>query len=549
MKKILALLLAAILTLSFSACGGATNPTTPTDTPTEPSYAISQITIGTTSAVETATREEYAFDMLSSGVSQPPLVYQDLSGEYHPLLVSFETADATTWVYTVTEGMTWSDGAPVTAEDILFTLEREQANGGAVFEAQTDSEGKTTEAKYTGYTLSDDKRSISLTLASPNVRELSNMTTFRVMPKHIYEGKETVTAAEARISCGPYVLESFQKEAGTLTFTVNPYYPQKPNVEKIVYQLFGNEDTMYLALQSGDLDMVWNYSAGVAGTYQEILANDDQIALVNVAAANAPAVLAFNNAKGLFADENLRKAVSYALDYDAFQTYFGSAYAEIPNRGFVPATTVGYQETEKLETNLETAASFMEAAGYTGKNEDGFYVNADGDIASFTLTVNAGKETQVGYGELIKTQLENFGIQVVLDTLDGDSYNAKTSNKFSENNITMEAAIYGYTAAGMGMGGGLASIYVDGTHPVQGGCQVYDKQFEEILAELGGATTLDAYYESAGKLQNYYAEHLPFLALYWDNMMFAYAAKLNNLTVDAVFGLNNVNNWFTITEK
>ena len=80
MKKVLALLLAAILTLSFSACGGATNPTTPTDTPTEPSYAISQITIGTTSAVETATREEYAFDMLSSGVSQPPLVYQDLSG-------------------------------------------------------------------------------------------------------------------------------------------------------------------------------------------------------------------------------------------------------------------------------------------------------------------------------------------------------------------------------------------------------------------------------------------------------------------------------------
>ncbi len=213
MKKVLALLLAAILTLSFSACGGATNPTTPsTEAPTESGYSISQITIGTTSAIETATREEYAFDMLSSGVSQPPLVYQDLSGEYHPLLASFETADATTWVYTVTEGMTWSDGAPVTAEDILFTLEREQANGGAVFEAQTDSEGKTTEAKYTGYTLSDDKRSISLTLASPNVRELSNMTTFRVMPKHIYEGKETVTAAEARISCGPYVLESFQKE-------------------------------------------------------------------------------------------------------------------------------------------------------------------------------------------------------------------------------------------------------------------------------------------------------------------------------------------------
>lgn len=388
-----------------------------------------------------------------------------------------------------------------------------------------------------------------MTLASPNVRELSNMTSFRVMPKHIYEGKETVSEEEARIGCGPYVLEAFNKEAGTLTFTVNENYPQKPNVEKIVYQLFSNEDTMYLALQNGDLDMVWNYSSGVAGTYQEILANDSRIALANVAAANAPAVLAFNNAEGLFANENLRKAVSYALDYEAFKTYFGSAYAEVPNRGFVPTTTVGYKDTEKLETNLETAASFMEAAGYAEKNGDGFYVNANGEAASFTLTVNAGKETHVGYAELIKTQLENFGVQVTLDAVDGDSYNAKTSNKFSENNITMEAAIYGYTAAGMGMGNGLASIYVDGTHPVQGGCQVYDEEFQAILAEMSGAQNVEAYYESAGKLQDYYASHTPLVALYWDNMMLAYAAKLDNLTIDAVFGLNNINNWFTITEK
>ena len=89
----------------------------------------------------------------------------------------------------------------------------------------------------------------------------------------------------------------------------------------------------------------------------------------------------------------------------------------------------------------------MEAAGYSEKNADGFYVNDAGQIASFTLTVNAAKEAHVGYAEMIKNQLEQFGIQVNLDAVDKDSYNAKTSNKFSENNITMEAAIYGYTAA------------------------------------------------------------------------------------------------------
>ena len=287
----------------------------------------------------------------------------------------------------------------------------------------------------------------------------------------------------------------------------------------------------------------------VAGTYQDVLSTDTNVSLVNVAAANAPAVLAFNNAKGLFSDENLRQAVSYALNYEEFKTYFGSAYAEIPNRGFVPSTTVGYTDTEKLTTDTAKADEYMKAAGYTEKNADGFYVNADGAAAAFTLTVNAAKETHVGYAEMIKTQLEAFGIQVNLDAVDKDAYNAKTSNKFSENNITMEAAIYGYTAAGMGMGNGLGSIYVDGNHAVQGGCQVFDEAFSSILDELKAAKTIEEYYTGAAKLQDYYAAHMPLIALYWDNMMLAYSSKLDNVTVDAVFGLNNVNNWFSITKK
>lgn len=562
MKKVGSLLLAVLMVLSLAACGKipaeptqtpSTQPSTetPTTEATEPAstYAIDTLTVGTTAAIETAVFGEYNFDMLASGVSELPLVYQDTKCEYHPLLATYATEDAATWTYTIQDGMTWSDGAPVTAEDILFTLQYDQANGSANFEAQTGEDGKVTEARYTGYSLSDDKMSISLTLASPNVRELSNMTSFRVMPKHIYEGKDTVSEAEGRITCGPYVLESFNKEAGTITFAVNEYYPQKPNVEKIVYQLFGNEDTMYLALQQGDIDMVWAYSAGVAGTYQDVLSTDTNVSLVNVAAANAPAVLAFNNAKGLFSDENLRQAVSYALNYEEFKTYFGSAYAEIPNRGFVPSTTVGYTDTEKLTTDTAKADEYMKAAGYTEKNADGFYVNADGAAAAFTLTVNAAKETHVGYAEMIKTQLEAFGIQVNLDAVDKDAYNAKTSNKFSENNITMEAAIYGYTAAGMGMGNGLGSIYVDGNHAVQGGCQVFDEAFSSILDELKAAKTIEEYYTGAAKLQDYYTAHMPLIALYWDNMMLAYSSKLDNVTVDAVFGLNNVNNWFSITKK
>ena len=205
MRKVGSLLLAVLMVLSLAACGKtpaeptqtpSTQPSTetPTTEATEPAptYAIDTLTVGTTAAIETAVFGEYNFDMLASGVSELPLVWQDAEGNYHPLLASYETEDSVTWVYTIEPGMTWSDGEPVTAEDILFTLEYDDANGSANFVSQTDEDGKTTEAKYASYAISDDGMSISLTLTSANVRELSNMTSFRVMPKHIYEGKDSV---------------------------------------------------------------------------------------------------------------------------------------------------------------------------------------------------------------------------------------------------------------------------------------------------------------------------------------------------------------------
>lgn len=565
-KKIIALVLSIVMVLCLLAGCGAqqpvppaadTTPTAaaPTDAPTQaptepvPSYAIKKIVIGTTSAIESAIGTEYAYEMLSSGVSAMPLVYQDTTGNYHPLLASFATEDATTWTYTILPGMTWCDGTPVTAEDIAFTLEYDDAHGSANLTDQTAEDGKVTAAKYTGYTISDDKMSISLTLASANVRELSNMTSFRTVPKHILEGNENPSDADLRVGCGPYMFDSFNKEAGTITFVVNPCYPKTPNVETIVYQIFGNEDTMYMALQEGDIDMVWNYSMGVPATYQDVLSTVDSVTLDSVSAANEPAVLAFNNAKGPFADLNLRKAVSFALNYEQFKEYFGSAFAEIPNTGFVPTSTVGYKETGKLTTDEAKAAEFMAAAGYTSKNSDGFYVNAAGEVAGFTLTVNANKTAHVGYAELVKTQLEAFGIAVELEAIDGDSYNAKTSNKFSENNITMEAAIYGYTVAGMGMGTGLGSIYVNGNHAVQGGCQVFDEDFAAILSEMSAAKNIEEYNIGAAKLQGFYAQSTPLVALYWDNMVHGYSARFENVTIDYTFGLNNMNNWFTITAK
>jgi len=236
------------------------------------------------------------------------------------------------------------------------------------------------------------------------------------------------------------------------------------------------------------------------------------------------------------------------LNYEELRSKVGSETAEIPNTGFVPTSTVGYKPTAKLTTDTAAAERYMNAAGYT-RNAAGKFADADGKVFGFTLTFRSDRNNQVSCAELIKTAVERFGGEVTLEGLDAASYNARTSNKFSENNITMEAALFGYTSAGMGMGSGLATIYVDGTHAVQGGAQVYDPAFQTILAAMGSAKTHEEYVKAAGDMQDYYAEHLPVVALYWDSLTYAASASLTDITVDNVFGLNNAVNWLTVTAK
>jgi len=514
--------------LGFTACNGSGE------------RELDTVVIGTTASIEKAVRGEYNYDMLASGNSELPLVCQGEDGTFHPLLADCYTEDSKTWVFTVKDGMKWSDGEAVTAEDILFTL-----NYSDEFENTNYFKG---DKKYESASVSEDKRSISLSLVSANVRELSNMTGFRVMPKHVYEGKapSEITEAEARVVCGPFVLNEFNRQAGTLTYVRNQYYPKTPNVKKLVYKLFSNADTMYMALGSGDVDMVWIYSAGVAKTYFDVLKTNDKVTLKSSPAGNVPAVLMFNNDRGIFSDGNIRRAVSYALDYDAFKTLFGSELSKVPNRGFAPEGTIGYKATERLEKNFEKAEAELLKSGYSAKNSAGFYEKGGKELG-FALTVNASNATHLRYAELVKNNLESFGIRVTLDALDTNSFRVKTSKKFAgAGGITMEAAINGFTAAGMGMGAGLGSIYVDKNHSVQGGCQVDDGEFVSILNEMNYASSIDEYCAAAGKLQDYYSSAVPLIALFGDNIIYAHSSALSGFVVDYTFGLNNVNTWFSL---
>ena len=98
----------------------------------------------------------------------------------------------------------------------------------------------------------------------------------------------------------------------------------------------------------------------------------------------------------------------------------------------------------------------------------------------------------------------------------------------------------GFTAYGMKNLGGM---YINGNNNVQGGGEVYNEELDNIMNSMESSKTIEEYMIYTGQLQDFYANELPAIALFWDNTIYAYSKNLKNVHIDSVFGLNNYKNF------
>lgn len=543
MKKALSFLLALAMLFALTACGGSgddvgtAGDTAPAGDGTPdgaPSRTIDTLIVGTAAEITAANRSEYNFDVITGTLSQLAPVWVDEAGEYHPLLCTYSTEDSKTWTFTVREGMTWHDGVPVAAEDIRFTLEYlDVQNGGGYADQYADIRVI-------------DERTLELELETANPRQLSNLTTLRVLPRHIYEGVEdytTVPNDQANIGCGPYRFVRFDGDAGVVEFAAWEDYPDgAPAARTVLLQLFDSTDTMYMALKAGDIDMVYAYAGGVAASVIPDLENAEGVALLPVQDTSNTATFIFNNSAAPGNDENVRRAVAAAIDYDKCRELFGTAYSTPSNAGFVPPGTLGYVDTPVLERDLEAAGEYLAASGYADTDGDG-YVDKDGERLSLAVTLRSDRPEHARYAELLQSSLREAGIELTLDVQETAVFRELTEQRRAQ-----QAVIVRLTAYGMGMDQGLASLYLWRENSMSYG-QVYDKDFRALLDRAAAAADLETYRAAAADIQAYYAQHLPAIALFWDTYVQACSDRLEGFVVDGTFGYLNVQTWMNLTEK
>ncbi|WP_214316816.1 ABC transporter substrate-binding protein [Nonomuraea sediminis] len=231
------------------------------------------------------------------------LVKLDQDGKIQPLLAEkWEVSpDRKTYTFSLRKGVTFSDGKPFTADDVIFSLNRVKTDWKLKIKAQLDVIDKVDK---------DDDQTAIVTLKHPSNGFLYSMAT-RLGAMFSRTGVSDL--ANKPIGTGPYTLGSW-KRGDSIQLTANPsYWGTKPALSPITLKYFKDATAMNNALLTGGIDVI---SSVQAPESLQQFSDPNRFQTVE-GTTNGEVVLSLNNARPPFSDKKVRQAVRYAIDHKA----------------------------------------------------------------------------------------------------------------------------------------------------------------------------------------------------------------------------------------
>ncbi len=302
----------------------------------------------------------------------------------------------------------FSDGAPVTAEDVIFTLEKIVDENSVQFATWFDNLDRT-------QTKAIDEKTARIVFKEPRVTQLVSFN-IGVLPKHVY-GKGNFQKITAVIGNGPYVLD--RREAGkTIALKRNEnYWREKPYIDSVIFRVIGDDNLAWTALKHGDVHVT---RVNNDTWFREKDAVKDRIEFHNVY------LLVYNcfpwNLKDpLFQDASVRRALAMAFDRQTIidRLYHGQARAV--TGPFLPDSWANNPDVAPIEYNPEGAAALLRAAKWIDSDNDGI-LDRDGKKFQFTTLIPAGSKPSVDQTQIYQDALRKIGVQMEIATLDGAAF-------------------------------------------------------------------------------------------------------------------------------
>ena len=387
---------------------------------------------------------------------------------YGLLAESVETDPERTWVeFTLREEATFSDGTPVTIEDVIWSYETLGTQGHPRYRTAWT---KVEKMEQTG------PRSVRFTFNTPD-RELVMLMGMRpILQKSQWEGGDfTRSGMEVPIGSGPYVVAAADP-GRSLTLKKNPDWWGKDlpvnqglhNFDTVIYDFYGDNNAMFEAFKAGAID-VWRELDPTrwANEYDFPRARSGAIVQSEIPNARPSGImgLVMNTRRPVFADWRVRQAMIEAFNWTFINTtlsggqerritsYFANSELAMtpgaPAEGRVrellepfadelpPGTIEGYALPEGVPQPTDRAAmrrglKLLEDAGWTVQN--GMLADAEGRPFSFDILLNQSGAAMTNASEMKQVaqifveSLRQYGVRASVTTLDSAQYIERTNN-------------------------------------------------------------------------------------------------------------------------
>lgn len=415
-KKVLALILACVLSLSvLASCGGNSNQSNASTPASNDSSDASTSTSAPAGVPAEGTSDEtlkvacdgeptsifpnYVTNKTSNRVDScmfDTLVrWNDETKTAEPCLATeWEQIDDLHWQFTLRDDVYFTNGEKMTANDVLVSLQ-----------ASYDY----TLNHYTLWldpaecsVVDDTTVIIGLSRVYNNLPEILGCTYYAVFSAKAFEevGNDETKFAVDPVGSGPYKLESWTTGEKLVLVRNDDYWGELPYYKYIEFSFIADPVARANALEAGDVQIAFNMSTAQV---EELQANEDLV--VNVYEQNVgwPIWLTMKNYPPL-QDENVRKAIFLAIDKDLLVQAAYAGYATTAHSSVTGQASPYYYETESFTQDVETAKQLIADSGWSAE-----------ELTFTTYAINGGGTAEY---EVLKAQLAEIGITLNIETVD-----------------------------------------------------------------------------------------------------------------------------------
>lgn len=346
-----------------------------------------------------------------------PMLYVDTDSKpASKILTSWkQSPDLKTVTLTLKPDVKWSDGKPMTAEDLKFSLSaylnpKISVNAGRVGPVVgEDAVEKGSAQTLSGVTASDD-RTVEIQLASADATWLPKLALLGgyapVLPAHVLGNVAPSQLADNAyfknwpVSSGPYKLAKFVQGQYVQVDRNDAYSFKKPVFPHVVFEILST-DQMTAKLQTGEVNYIYTVDPSdvtrVKGISNVTVASHPGV---------APELFAFNNAAPELKDPRIRQAMVYAIDREGICKTVLAGHCSTPAtnlRQILPSWAIPTDGLTRYEYNPAKAKSLLAAAHWNPSTKLVFYARTQRSYVDKAVTVALGQLAAVGLHFTVRT--------------------------------------------------------------------------------------------------------------------------------------------------